>query len=75
MAKAQKPTKKVKAYRAGRRYGILNHVGEIWSPETFGKQEEAQGYLDAQQKANPSWTLGRHKVIPVRLTISFVAHQ
>lgn len=58
-----------KPYRT-RRFGILNHVGGIWTPETFDTELAARAYINAQQLANPTWTLGRHRVVPIRVTIS-----
>lgn len=57
-----------KPYRA-KRFGILNHVGGIWSPETFSTEAEAQQYLDKQRLVF-SGGLPKHKVVPVRVTIS-----
>lgn len=62
-------SEKGKPYRA-RRFGILNHLGGIWSPETFDTELAARSYINAQQLANPTWKLGRHRVVPVRVTIS-----
>lgn len=60
------------SYRA-QRWGIINHVGTIWSPETFETREQAQAYLDAQ-KAD-LWfrfkmDLSKHHVAKLRLTLS-----
>lgn len=65
--------KPVKPYRDQSRWGILNHVGSIWSPENFGTKEEAESYLEREQakwRRNGWGDLSRHKVIPVRLTLS-----
>lgn len=60
-----------KPYRA-RRYGILNHLGEIWTPETFDNPIAAKALIDAEQRQNPTWDLKRHKVAPVRVTVSAI---
>lgn len=72
MAKAKKKPAKRKpiTYRATGRYGILNHLGDLWTPETFPAEAAAQGYLDAQRELNPKWSLDRHKVVPVRVTVT-----
>lgn len=69
MAKKRKAVKakKPESYRADR-YGIQNHVGGIWTPETFQTPDQAQHYLDAQRPHYKG--IGRHKVIPVRVTIT-----
>lgn len=60
-----------KPYRT-RRFGIQNHVGGVWTPETFATEDAANCYLKLCSKQNPTWQLGRHKVVPVRVTISVV---
>ena len=54
------------------RYGIMNHVGGIWSPETFESIEGANAYIDKYQRENPRVKLDRHKVIPVRVTVEAI---
>lgn len=74
MAKKTKTTTTApKPYRA-RRFGIQNNVGGVWTPETFHTKEEAQGYLERQRKAFlpiPN-AFAKHKVVPVRVTVSIV---
>lgn len=65
---AKKPTRP-KSYRA-KRFGILNHFGEIWTPETFATEDAAGCYLKLCRNTNPSWKLDKHKVVPVRITVS-----
>ena len=65
-----KTVKRVKPYRANWRYGIVNHLGGIWTPETFDTALTADRYICAQASANPTWKLSRHKVVPVRVTVS-----
>ncbi len=60
-----------KPYRT-QRTGILNHVGGIWTPETFDSNEAAQAYIDQAQRQNPTWHLSKHKPAPVRVTLSVV---
>lgn len=64
MKKAARP----KPYRA-RRYGIQNHRGEVWTSETFQTEEKAAKYLEKMRPIYGGLTK-RHKVIPVRVTIS-----
>lgn len=59
---------KSKSCRAGR-FGILNHVGGVWSPETFDTAEKAQAYLDRERKGWGGDGLARHKVVPVRIIV------
>lgn len=68
----KKPKQGPKPYRAPR-YGILNHFGEIWTPETFATEELAGSYLKLCSKTNPSWKLGNHKVVPVTVTVTAVS--
>lgn len=67
VSKAAPP--KSRPYRA-KRFGIQNHVGDIWTPETFETEDAAGCYLKLCAKNNPSWRLGNHKVVPVRVTVS-----
>jgi DICT domain-containing protein len=60
-----------KPYRI-QRIGILNHVGGIWTPETFDSNEAAQAHIDRVQRRNPTWHLSKHKPAPVRVTLSIV---
>jgi len=60
-----------KPYRM-ERIGILNHIGDIWTPETFGSTEAAQAHIDRVQRQNPTWDLSKHKPAPVRVTLSVV---
>lgn len=70
-AKTAKP-EKVTPYRSGVRYGILSHVGGIWTPETFENEGQARAYLKGYNAAYPFLKLGKHKVVPVRVTVSVV---
>lgn len=74
MAKKAKP-KKIEPYQDSCRFGILNHVGGIWSSETFNTMERAQAYLDKQREEWPGGADGalkNHKVIPVRVVVSAI---
>lgn len=71
MAKKTKAAARPKRYCADR-FGVLNHVGDIWSPETFETSDQAHKYLANQQAANPTWSLNRHQVIPVRVIVSAI---
>lgn len=68
--------KKVAPYRTTKRFGIQNHIGGVWTPQTFETAEAAQKYLDECRSWWPKRDgdgLGRHKVIPVRVTVSALA--
>lgn len=70
-ARAKRSAPKVESYRA-KRFGILNHLGGIWTPETFSTPTGAQAHLE---KARATWAEDRellraHKVVPVRVTVS-----
>lgn len=67
MKKPAKPSKQ-KPYRVSR-FGIQNHVGGVWTPETFQTPAEAQKYLDKMRPVYGGLTK-KHKVVPVRVTIS-----
>jgi hypothetical protein len=58
-----------KPYRM-QRIGILNHMGEIWTPHTFDSAAEAQAHLDRYQRHNPKMDLSNHRPAPVRVTLS-----
>lgn len=51
------------------RYGILNHLGSPWTPATFDTEQQAKNYLAREQERNPTWKLGKHKVVPVSVTV------
>lgn len=73
MAKVRKRAVKRKAisYIDAARYGIMNHIGGLWTSETFRTETLAQSYLDAQRKTWPAkGGLDRHKVVPVRVTVT-----
>lgn len=63
-----------KSYRA-QRFGIMNHVGGIWGPETFDTAENAQAHLDTYRKDWATVDLSRHKVVPVRITVSLISEK
>jgi len=48
----------------------MNHVGGIWTPNTFESAEGAQKYLDDERSHFPRNGLKNHKVVPVRVTIT-----
>ena len=68
----KKAAKKLKPIRRSHvstwRFGILNHIGTIWTPETFETEDEAARYLARRQ--NQHSDLRRHKVVPVRVTVT-----
>lgn len=70
MATKKKAVKQL-PYRA-LRYGILNHLGGIWTPETFTSMEGAQAHLNDARRTWPDGGEGlrKHKVVAVRITVS-----
>lgn len=62
----------LKKSHMSKRFGILNHIGTIWTPETFDTLLAAQDYLDRARKVwpNSAYGLTRHKVVPVRVTVT-----
>jgi hypothetical protein len=71
-AKAKTPAPvKPKPYRM-HRFGIQNHVGGVWTPETFGTIDAAQRYLDNARNRGGFGPLPKHKVVRVRVTVSIV---
>ena len=50
-------------------FGILNHLGGVWTPRTFNSADEAQRFLERQKTLNPSWRLDKHRVVPVSVTV------
>lgn len=53
------------------RFGIMNHLGGVWTPQTFDSEREAQAYLDQQRRIWPDGGEGlrRHKVVPVKAIV------
>jgi hypothetical protein len=68
--RTRKPVQKVWPYRANWRFGILNHVGQIWTPRTFDSEAEGKEFISGYQAANKASDLRRHKVVPVNVTVS-----
>ena len=50
------------------RYGILNHRGEVWTPNTFETERLAEDYLD-KRRAEYRGGLDSHKVSLVTVSI------
>jgi hypothetical protein len=63
-----KKTTKSKPYRV-LRFGVMNHLGEIWTPVTFQSHGDAEKYLEKMRPVYGGLTK-KHKVVPVRVTIS-----
>lgn len=61
---------RAKPYRYDELFGILNHVGDLWTFETFRTVHDAQAHIDHAQRMNPKWDLSRHTVVPVKITVS-----
>jgi hypothetical protein len=53
-------------------FGIQNHVGGIWTPRTFLTADAAKDFLDGAQLSWPEGDLRRHKVVPVRVTVTAI---
>ena len=59
-----------------KRFGIMNHVGSIWSPDSWDREEDAQAYLDAQRvecARKYGMDLSKHHVVRVRVTVTPLA--
>jgi hypothetical protein len=67
---AKKPAKKINPSTQARMFGILNHIGDIWTYPTFVTAESAEEYLALRRADWPSDGLQDHKVVPVRVTIT-----
>lgn len=52
------------------RWSILNHLGELWTPENFDTERQATDFLDGWKRDNPKMDLSKHKVIPVLVTMT-----
>ena len=52
------------------RWSILNHLGELWTPENFDTERQATAFLDRWKRDNPKMDLSRHRVIPVLVTMT-----
>lgn len=52
------------------RWSILNHLGELWTPENFDTERQATAFLDRWKRDNPKMDLSKHKVIPVLVTMT-----
>lgn len=63
--------KKPTPYRV-HRFGIQNHVGGVWTPETFSSEPAAQHYLDNARNRGGFGPLPKHKVVRVRVTVSLL---
>lgn len=66
----ESPKRRAKPYRANWLFGIVNHLGDIWTPETFRRPEAAQRHIDDLALLNPKWDLSKHRVVPVKVTVS-----
>ena len=70
MATASKLKRAIQPYTMGGRFGILNHMGQLWSCETFDTADLAQKYIGNYQSQNKDCDLSRHTVIPVSVTVT-----
>ena len=68
MAKTKKD-KAVKPYKIDGRFGILNHIGSLWTANTFETREAAEQYKTAYAARNQNCNLARHRIVPVRVTV------
>ena len=51
-------------------FGILNGVGQPWTPRTFDTEDAAQDYITDYSYAFPGEIdLTKHRVVPVRVTV------
>ncbi|MFG1429356.1 hypothetical protein [Roseixanthobacter glucoisosaccharinicivorans] len=51
------------------RWGILNHVGDMWTPDTFETKDEAQRYIETYAKKF-GIELSNHKPVRVIVVVS-----
>ncbi len=65
-----KKAKKKAATCSWNRFGVMNHLGGIWSPRTFDNAQEAMDYIRAENQSWPSMDLRKHKIVPVRVTVT-----
>lgn len=54
-------------------FGIVNQHGDPWTMDVFGSEGAAIAHLKDQGLANPTWKLGRHKIVPVSVTVRAIA--
>jgi hypothetical protein len=66
----ESPGKRAKPYRYDELFGILNRVGDMWTFETFKTRSEASAHLARVQRQQTTWDLSRHRVVPVKVTVS-----
>jgi len=59
-----------KPYRYDELFGILNHVGDLWTFETFKTRKEANDHIARVQRQQLTWDLSRHRVVPVKVAVS-----
>lgn len=53
----------------GPMFGIVNHLGAPWTPRAFWNEAQARSYLKGVAALNPTWKLGRHRIVRVSLTV------
>lgn len=61
--------KKRKQTTWGPMFGIVNALGVPWTPIAFWSADEGRDYLKKRAIAMPSLSLGRHRVVPVSVTV------
>lgn len=71
MAKKKKAAKKPISYRV-KRFGIMNHIGGLWTPEVFDKPELAKRHIESYELRHKGVSLRRHRVVPVRVTVTVI---
>lgn len=65
-------TKKAPEPYVIRRIGILNHLGGIWTPETFDSTVAARKYIADYVARNPAADLSKHEPVHVEVTVRVV---
>lgn len=72
MAK-RKPKKKIVPVKCiKKRFGIMNHLGDLWTIKTWDKAEDAEAYKAEYMKKSVHCDLRAHRVVPVRVTVTVI---
>lgn len=53
-------------------YGILNHLGQFWTPMPFETEKAARDHIAAWKRHSPNLGLSRHRIVPVRVRLELI---
>lgn len=53
-------------------WGIASPSGNPWTDQVFCSEDDANGYLKKCGRANKTWDLTRHMVVPVSVTVRVI---